>query len=92
VLTGNNPITQIVTPSTRTIVNITRLPHIFDPGSVTISVAVLGGGYSQINITGTGSGKDPWINDQAGALIFGGMAYQVADYCAAKNGTPNIKN
>jgi RHS repeat-associated protein len=92
VLTGGNPISQTVSPSRRTIINRTHSSHMFHPGTVEISVRDLGGGYSSINITGTGSGADPALNELIGSFIFGGMAYSVEDYCAAKNGTPNIKN
>lgn len=92
VLTGGNPISQTVNTSRRTIINRTLPDHMFHPGMVEISVRDLGGGYSSINITGTGSGNNPTFNNLIGSLIFGGMAYSVADYCAAKNGTPNLKN
>ncbi|WP_338445659.1 RHS repeat-associated core domain-containing protein [Pelagerythrobacter marensis] len=86
-----DPITQTVDPRSRTITNVTGPDHRFHPGRVEIRVNDLGGGYSSINITGTGSGDNPTFNNLVGALIFGGMAHAVANYCAAKNGTPNLK-
>tara|TARA_Y100001933_G_scaffold21559_1_gene18400 strand:+ start:1387 stop:2229 length:843 start_codon:yes stop_codon:yes gene_type:complete len=86
-----DPITQTVSPGSRTITNGTRPGHRFHPETVQIRVNDLGGGYSSINITGTGSGDDPTFNNLVGGLIFGGMAHSVADYCAAKNGTSNLK-
>ena len=92
VLLGGNPITQTVDTSARTITNVTGRDHMFYPGTVEIGVRDLGDGYSSINIRGRGTGADPTFNVIFGSAFFGGMAYSVADYCAAKNGTPNIKN
>ncbi len=90
VLTGDNPITQSVDPANRTITNVTRQGHTFYPGDVNINVAAQGRGSSSINITGTGTGKYPLVNNLFGGLIFGGMAMQVSEYCAVKNGTAKI--
>lgn len=91
VLTGNNPITQIVDPGSRSITNITGNRHMFYPGTVQITVKDLGRGYSSINIVGTGTGNYPEFNNLMGGLLFGGMAHSVADYCATANGTPKIR-
>lgn len=81
-----NPIRQIVDVGNRTIRNSTLPGHTFHPGDVFISVQDLGGGYSAINITGTGNGGIPLINNLVGGLFFGNMAFSIADYCRVANG------
>ena len=88
-LTGNNPISQYVNSSTRTIINTTLPTHIFYPGNVTIQVVPAAGGTSDINITGTGSGNDPFLNDLAGYGFFQFVsANSVAQVCSARAGVP----
>lgn len=87
VLGGNNPISQYVNSRTMTIVNITEPTHVFYPGRVTIQVVAAPGSTSDIEITGTGNGNDPFINDVTGFAFFElYSANGVAQYCAAKSG------
>ncbi|WP_421785071.1 RHS repeat-associated core domain-containing protein [Hyphobacterium sp.] len=86
VLTGGNPVEQTVDVSNRTITNVTLPGHTFHPGDVNISVQDLGGRYSNINITGTGTGRMPLVNSLVGTAYFGGMAFSVAEYCRVRNG------
>lgn len=92
VLTLNNPITQVVRPQSRTITNITRPGHAFHPGTVTIKVSDVGGGFSSINIVGEGTGKDPRLNNVIGGAWFGNMANQIAEFCKAANGTKDPRS
>lgn len=87
-IAGGNTISQYVNSSTRTIVNTTRPPHIFYPGTVTISVTPNVGGGSHIEIVGTGSGKYAELNDIAGRLIFGQAAAAAGDGCGSTSYTP----
>lgn len=80
----NNPISQSVNTTTRTIRNVTLEGHSFFPGSVTIQVQSRAGGGSTITITGEGSGPNPGLNDAAGYFIFGFAARSVAQSCAGQ--------
>jgi RHS repeat-associated protein len=74
-LTGrNNPISQSVNSSTRTIINTTRPGHDFYPGTVTIQVDPRSANTSTITITGVGTGDHPIINDIVGYAFFGGFS------------------
>lgn len=86
-LIENNPITQTVTPSTRTIVNTTRPGHMFHSGTVTIRAIDHGGNFSSLSFTGEGMGQAPVLNNLLGGLIFGTTASQIEDYCSALRGT-----
>jgi len=85
VLPINNPISQMVDPSSRTIVNQTLPGHIFYPGTVTIRTEPSPGHGSRINIVGVGTGRRPWLNNAVGRLFFGNAAASVAQSCV---GTP----
>jgi hypothetical protein len=88
-LAGNNRISQYVNTPTRTIVNTTLPGHVFYPGTVTIQVFPAAGGTSDIVITGTGSGDEPFINDLTGYAFFGVVsAGSVAQVCSAEAGVP----
>lgn len=85
-LTGSNPIVQTVNSPTMTIVNTTLPGHVFYPGSVTIQVTPDQSG-SVIQITGTGTGADPFLNDVIGELYFGGVvAGSIQNGCALLTG------
>ncbi len=87
-LAGGNYISQSVNSSTRTIVNTTIPPHIFYPGTVSISVTPNVGGGSRIEIVGTGSGNYAALNDVAGELIFGQAAAAAGGGCGSTSYTP----
>lgn len=87
-LTFNNPIAQFVDTPSRTIINVTLQGHWFYPGSVTIQVSpLLTSGYrSQVDVTGTGEGTNPWINDLVGVGYFALVTQGLGDYCATQYG------
>ena len=87
-LSGGNPISQLVSTPTMTIVNTTLPSHIFYPGSVTWQVSPMGTG-STIDVTGTGTGANPRLNNFVGKLFFGLMSFLVRTGCDAANGIPN---
>jgi hypothetical protein len=81
VLTFNNPISQSVNSSTRTIVNTTLPEHMFYPGSVTIQVDSLSDQTSRTTITGVGTGNYSWFNDVVGQSFFGAQASGAQNVC-----------
>ena len=81
-LTGNNPIRQTVNVANRTIVNQTLPGHMFHNGTVTFNVYPIGEGYSQITVTGTGTGMGPEINNFAGVFLFGQTLQSIENYCS----------
>lgn len=85
-LAGDNPVDQTVTPSTRTIVNVTDPPHLFYPGSVTISVTPAASGGSNIQIVGQGSGSNFLLNEVIGNLFFSQSAKLASQVCGGGTG------
>lgn len=81
-----NPISQIVNSSTMTITNTTLPGHVFYPGDVNIQVVPAAGNTSVINITGTGTSADPYLNDAVGLAFFGAIANFTQTGCAALHG------
>jgi hypothetical protein len=67
-----------------TIVNTTDPGHVFYPGQVTMHVTP----DATIEITGTGSGAHPWLNDIVGMLYFGLVPILTESGCNAENGAP----
>ena len=90
VLSGDNPISQTVDPQEMRITNVTLPGHIFYPGTVDIRVLGQGPNYSVIDITGTGQGRFPTLNNILGGLIFGKTAIDISQYCRARAGGRNV--
>lgn len=82
---------QTVNTPAMTIVNTTRPGHAFYPGSVTMQVSPQGSG-SLIQITGTGTGPNPYLNDLVGYLYFGLISYLTQTGCDLATGTPGAGN
>jgi hypothetical protein len=80
-LTFNQPISQSVNSSTRTIVNRTLPGHIFYPGTVTIQVNPLGPETSTLSIIGEGVGNEPEFNNFIGEAFFGPKAADAQNTC-----------
>jgi hypothetical protein len=87
-LSGGNPISQTVNTPSMTIVNTTKPGHVFYPGTVTWQVSPSPTG-STIQVTGTGTGAHPYVNDIVGELFFGLMSYLIQTGCNAAAGAPN---
>jgi len=81
-LPGNNPISQNVDSPSMTITNTTLPDHVFNPGQVVIQVTSGPYGGSYINITGTGTGNYPTINNIIGYAFFGVGAAAIALTCS----------
>lgn len=83
-LSGSNPITQIVSPRTKTIVNITQKGHYFHSGTVTIQISpsIVGSRYE---ITGIGYNSS-WVrsqqNEVAGYALFAAIGALNANDCS----------
>jgi RHS repeat-associated protein len=80
-LLGNNPITQTVNSSERTILNTTLDGHSFHPGTVFIKVTPNIFGGSRITIVGTGVSTSPILNNVVGYAFFGGTASGIQGFC-----------
>lgn len=82
-LSGVNPITHVVSPSTMTIINITQKGHYFHSGTVTIKISpsIVGSRYE---ITGRGYNSS-WVraqqNEIAGYAFFGAVGVLNAKQC-----------
>lgn len=70
-LPGNNPIVHQASNRPRTTENVTLEGHIFHPGEVTHEVHFGNGdGILYYDVTGTGSGPFPSVNNDLGRLLF----------------------
>lgn len=65
-----NCITQFVNGDTLTITNVTQPGHLFDPGTVTITVVPTGDNTSTITVVGEGNGDYSLLNEVLGWLFF----------------------
>ena len=85
-LGGSNPITQIVSPNTLTIVNITQPTHRYHSGTVTIQISVSALG-SRYEITGRGENVS-WArareNEATGYAFFSAIGSLNAADCSAR--------
>ena len=90
-ITSPNQITQVVTSSNMTIVNIALPGHVFQ-GTVVTQVTPFGTG-SLITANGVGTPDESWargvVNDVVGAALFGIRNEIIAMGCDAVNGIPN---
>src|SRR3546814_8808562 len=73
ILTGGNPITQVVDPGARTITNITQGGHRYHSGTVEISITPTWYG-SAVSIEGRGTGPHYLENRLLGAALFSALA------------------
>jgi hypothetical protein len=64
-----------------TIINTTLPGHQFHSGQVSIRVIPQGDDSSDIEIVGTGTGSDAWLNDIIGTGFFGLVAHGVQQSC-----------
>jgi RHS repeat-associated protein len=87
ILTGNNPITQVVNVKNRTIVNITREGHRYFPGTVAIAVVPSGAG-AQIAIIGTGTTPRALENTVLGFGLFQSAIQAVRTICSDVHSGP----
>jgi hypothetical protein len=80
VLTGGNPITQIVDASARTITNVTQDGHRYHSGTVEIRITSTWYG-SGVSIEGRGAGPHYWENSIAGSILFSALAAKATISC-----------
>jgi hypothetical protein len=79
-LTGDNPITQIVDPAARTITNVTQDGHRYHSGTVEIRITPTWYG-SSVSIEGRGTGPHYWENRLVGAALFSALAARATISC-----------
>src|SRR3546814_9909661 len=80
ILTGGNPITQVVDPGARTITNITQGGHRYHSGTVEISITPTCYG-SAVSIEGRGTGPHYLENRLLGAALFSALAARATISC-----------
>lgn len=80
VLTGGNPITQIVDADARTITNVTQDGHRYHSGTVEIKITPTWYG-SRVSIEGRGTGPHYWENRLLGSALFSALAAKATISC-----------
>ncbi len=80
ILTGHNPITQIVDVGARTITNVTQIGHRYHPGTVEIRVTPTWYG-SSVSIVGRGTGAHLIENRLLGSVAFTGLSNRATFAC-----------
>lgn len=80
VLTGGNPITQIVNPGARTITNVTQEGHRYHSGTVEIRITPTWYG-SAVSIEGRGTTSRYWENSILGKALFTALSTRATIAC-----------